>query len=279
MRNLVYIFVGRTGTTLFWSSMSQYPSIFDIGGEIFSDLAKATKGFGDPRAEKTYSFSVAQAEQTRLINDHLPGVEGKVSGFKTKVYDIIDKDLFVEQMADADPFIVVGWRENLLKHTVSGLRVRELQKQVQSLGQDIQFSANYTRKLEDLGITPAPKMHYDVQTVIDRVGQSLKWRRDLFDLADRVPCDKLWLPYESILGRQQEAMDLLCDTVGVRRVPVSDNVKKHTSDYLPDVIGNYDEVVQAVEREYGDELYRSGRWDGETLAYYGTFSVDNTREG
>lgn len=212
----VILFQGRAGSTLLTEHMRSHPNI-NAKYEAFSTLPREWPVQLD---WMTNFFYAAQPEQLDTPT--------QVIGFKTKLTDIADPDLFANFVQDNKIKVIHLFRKNLVKLIVSVIRADRLRK---TCGDSNLYDAKHS-----LG-----KIHID-PTEFRRQKKRIRLYRELREYIDGMNVDVCRVRYEDLLYNLDRTLNRLWKFVGVQRHQTDADVLKNTPDRLEDAVENLDEL-------------------------------------
>ena len=209
----VILFQGRAGSTLLTEHMRSHPNI-SAQYEAFSTLPK--------------EWSVQLDWMTNLFYAENRGNPTQVIGFKTKLSDIADQDLFANFVQDNKIKVIHLFRKNLVKLIVSVIRADRLRK--------TSGNSNLYDQKNSLG-----KIHID-PTEFRKQKKRIRLYRELREYIDGMNVDVCRVRYEDLLYNLDRTLNRLWRYVGVKKHQTDAEVLKNTPDRLEDAVENLDEL-------------------------------------
>ncbi|MDB4632241.1 hypothetical protein OAF96_02285 [bacterium] len=209
----VILFQGRAGSTLLTEHMRSHPNI-SAQYEAFSTLPK--------------EWSVQLDWMTNLFYAENRGNPTQVIGFKTKLSDIADQDLFANFVQDNKIKVIHLFRKNLVKLIVSVIRADRLRK--------TSGDSNLYDQKNSLG-----KIHID-PTEFRKQKKRIRLYRELREYIDGMNVDVCRVRYEDLLYNLDRTLNRLWRYVGVKKHQTDAEVLKNTPDRLEDAVENLDEL-------------------------------------
>lgn len=209
----VILFQGRAGSTLLTEHMRSHPNI-SAQYEAFSTLPK--------------EWPVQLDWMTNLFYAEKRGNPTQVIGFKTKLSDIADQDLFANFVQDNKIKVIHLFRKNLVKLIVSVIRADRLRK--------TSGDSNLYDQKNSLG-----KIHID-PTEFRKQKKRIRLYRELREYIDGMNVDVCRVRYEDLLYNLDRTLNRLWRYVGVKKHQTDAEVLKNTPDRLEDAVENLDEL-------------------------------------
>ena len=209
----VILFQGRAGSTLLTEHMRSHPNI-SAQYEAFSTLPK--------------EWSVQLDWMTNLFYAENRGNPTQVIGFKTKLSDIADQDLFANFVQDNKIKVIHLFRKNLVKLIVSVIRADRLRK--------TSGDSNLYDQKNSLG-----KIHID-PTEFRKQKKRIRLYRELREYIDGMNVNVCRVRYEDLLYNLDRTLNRLWRYVGVKKHQTDAEVLKNTPDRLEDAVENLDEL-------------------------------------
>lgn len=208
----VILFEGRTGSTFLKELLGSHPGIAMTG----EDLVPLIPEGADRQIEWTRRrLTVSAHGQYSAI------------GFKTKLSDILNPELFAGVLRETKCRIILLERQNIVKQTVSWCNAEKLYDK----------TGNWNLYNKD---DRPPAGPIDPKLFDDRLRSLEERSAGLRQFIDSLELPTLSVSYEDVLQRLDETLLEIQDFLGVSRHDLSAQVRKNTSDDLRRVVSNFD---------------------------------------
>lgn len=216
----VILFQGRSGSTFLTEHMRSHPEI----RAMYEEFSMFPKDWSQQLDWMT-NFYYSKPKKASV----------KVVGFKTKLTDIADLELFANFVEDNNIKVIHLFRRNLVKLIVSVIRAEALRKRV---GDSNLY--NPDNKLGKINIEPRE---------FRRHKRRIRIYRQLREFVNELNVDVAHIHYEQLLKNLDGTLSRIWRFLGVSKHQTTAEVKKNTPDRLEDAVENLDEL-RATFPEY-----------------------------
>jgi LPS sulfotransferase NodH len=210
----VVLFTGRVGSTYFVSAIGSHPRVI-AEGERLADLQPAG--------------AEAQLNWARRFLRGAPVSRHRAIGFKTKVYDVLDKEGFADILRRHDVRVIKMHRRNEIKTAVSRLTGLQLKE----------HTGRWNRR-------PGRDMARAIVIDPERLSADLRVLADenalVADFVKELGLPSIEIAYEELLTAPDAVFDEAFAFLRLPPAPLEAATLKNTSDDLRDAIANFDEV-------------------------------------
>ena len=241
----VILFVGRTGTTFATDVLNQHPDVLCEG-----EWLGTFKSDHDPSKKQTLWINNLYSENNLQKN--------KAVGFKTKFFDIPDKEQFRETISRFKPIVIVSLRSNVVKQAISAIRIKALAAVRKSrMGTEEWERSKYGNKIwnifkegSGLGQTEIPIDEAKLQVAILE-----KSNNELYQFVESLNIKAYFYDYEDMLRDEGIFFSKFFSLLGVPSIKYKRNVFKHTPDDLSQSISNFEALKAAFANSKYEAMF------------------------
>jgi hypothetical protein len=228
----VLLFVGRTGSSFIIDVFNQHPQT-KFEGEWIGTFKDRKDGSGLQTAWIRELYSAENESSFKAL------------GFKTKFYDIPDKNAFRNSLNDFRPTVLLSQRKNILKQAISTIRIKKLAElkryeMGEEKWQNFRFTNkmwNITRKGDGIG-----RIQLDLQEVHSMTLVLERSVRELNSFVNSLDLDIITFDYEDLISDTHSFFTKMFYLLGVAPISYKTRFFKHTPDELPEAIENFREL-------------------------------------
>ncbi len=241
------MFAGRTGSTFMMDILAKQPAVKAGMEELV--------WYRHRHAEEP---EVAAREQRafaeRFYATEIP--EGcRAVGFKTKLYDIVDRDDFAPLLRDLGVRLIRMRRRNVLKLAISAMNAKRVHEK--------------TGRWNIWSDADRPDaITIDVEELMARIRRRDVTEERIGAFCEQFETEPLEIWYEDLLADVRATLERVGSFLGfelTQDAQERSEVRKVTSDDLRDAIANFDEVEKALEgTDYQRLLYADSADAGST---------------
>lgn len=228
----IILFQGRAGSTFLTEHTCSHPSV----RAMYEEFADVDPDWNSQLDWMSQFYFAKRGKQIKAV------------GFKTKLTQVADPDLFSNFIEDNNIKVIHLYRRNLAKLIISIIRADELRRRY---GGSNLYPEN--KSLGKIKISVDEFRRYKCRTRI---------YRELKEYVNQLNTDVCHVNYEQLLYRRKGTLNRIWDFLGVERIETEARVVKNTPDQLSDAVENLDELRASFpeyDRFFDEEFDRPNR--------------------